>query len=93
MSISSETGTIVSLVYDIPKRKIVTFIAFSKGHWERRKEALGDKRNEEDFMRWKELAKDGIQTDRYLMSKQADIVEVFRGPGSLKAIDQTWETL
>ncbi|KAH9478318.1 hypothetical protein JR316_0008771 [Psilocybe cubensis] len=88
-----ETGTVVSLVYDIPNRKITTLIAFSKGHWEHPLEAHGDKRNPNDFARWRQLAKEGIQTDRHLLSEQADIVEVFKGPGGLEPIDESWDTL
>jgi hypothetical protein len=40
-----ETGTICSLVYDIPNKKISTLLAFSQGHWEHPEEAHGDKRN------------------------------------------------
>lgn len=40
-----ETGTICSLVYDIPNKKISTLLAFSQGHWEYPEEAHGDKRN------------------------------------------------
>lgn len=31
-AVNTETGTIVSLVFDIPNRKITTLIAFSKGN-------------------------------------------------------------
>ncbi|KAF4618477.1 hypothetical protein D9613_010061 [Agrocybe pediades] len=90
---TTETGTVVSLVYDIPNKKITTSIAFSKGHWEHPNEAHGDKRNLEDLSRWRELAKEGIQTDRHMLSAQADIVEVFKGPGDLKPIEQSWPTM
>lgn len=40
-----ETGTICSLVYDIPNKKISTLLAFSQGHWENPADAHGDKRN------------------------------------------------
>ncbi|KAF9567121.1 hypothetical protein CPC08DRAFT_703358 [Agrocybe pediades] len=88
-----ETGTVVSLVYDIPNKKITTSIAFSKGHWEHPNEAHGDKRSPEDLSRWRELAKEGIQTDRHMLSAQADIVDVFKGPGDLKPIEQSWPTM
>lgn len=109
---NSETGTIVSLVYDMPNKKITTLLAFSKGessswisypflldtnilkgHWENPHEAHGDKRNAADFARWRQLAKIGIQTDRYMLAEQADIVEVFRGKGELQAIEEGWPTL
>jgi phenolic acid decarboxylase len=88
-----ETGTIVSLVYDIPRKKITTLLAFSKGHWENAESAHGDKRNAEDLERWRGLAKLGIQTDRFMLSEQADILEDFRGAGSLVPIDMDMPTL
>jgi hypothetical protein len=87
-----ETGTICSLVYDIPNQKITTLIAFSKGHWEKAEEAHGDKRNAEDFERWRGLAKIGTQTDRFMLSEQADINENFRGKGNLVPIDEAAPT-
>ncbi len=82
-----------SLVFDIPRQKITTMLGFSKGHWEKAEDAHGDKRNPEDLGRWRVLAKIAIQTDRVLLSKQADIVEDFRGPGNLKAVDNSLPTL
>jgi hypothetical protein len=35
-----ETGTICSLVYDIPMKRISTLLAFSQGHWENPVEAV-----------------------------------------------------
>lgn len=88
-----ETGTIVSLVYDIKNKKITTMIGFSKGHWEYNAEAHGDKRNPEDYARWRKLAEYGNQRDRLILSEQADILEVSRGAGSLVPIDPDAETL
>lgn len=88
-----ETGTMCSLVYDIPRRRITTMIGFSKGHWEKAKDAHGDKRNPEDFERWRGLAKIGIQTDRVILNEQANILEDFRGPGNLKPAENSWPTL
>ncbi|EIM86466.1 phenol acid carboxylase [Stereum hirsutum FP-91666 SS1] len=88
-----ETGTIVSLVYDIPRKRITTMIGFSKGHWEHAKEAHGDKRNPADFERWRALAKIGTQTDRHILCEQADILEVFKGKGDLVPIEPDAETL
>ncbi|GME62729.1 phenol acid carboxylase [Neofusicoccum parvum] len=88
-----ETGTIVSLVYDIPSEKITTLIAFSKGHWEHAEEAHGDKRNPEDFERWRGLAKLGTQIDRKMLPEQADILEVYRGKGELEPIEHHWPTV
>ncbi|PYH41666.1 uncharacterized protein BP01DRAFT_360157 [Aspergillus saccharolyticus JOP 1030-1] len=88
-----ETGTICSLVYDIKQEKITTLLGFSKGHWERNDDAKGNKRNREDLERWRGLAKIGSQTDRVLLSEQADIVEDFRGPGDLEGIEMEWPTL
>lgn len=87
-----ETGTVVSLVYDIPKQKITTLIAFSKGHWQHAEEAHGDKRNREDLERWRGLARMGTQAERYMLSEQATIVENFKGKGDLRPIAQDAET-
>ncbi|KAK7416187.1 hypothetical protein QQX98_005384 [Neonectria punicea] len=38
-----ETGTIVSIAYDIPKGKVTTLIGFSAGHWQNPEAAHGDK--------------------------------------------------
>lgn len=81
-----ETGTVVSLVYDIVNKKVTTLIAFSKGHWENADSAHGDKRNPEDFERWRGLAKVGIQTERLMLSEQAKIVDIFKGQGDLEPI-------
>ncbi|KAJ6087774.1 hypothetical protein N7467_006688 [Penicillium canescens] len=89
-----ETGTICSLVYDIPNKRISTLLAFSQGHWAQNEAAHGDKRNPEDLARWRELAKVGeSQADRVLLSEQADILVDFRGPGSLEDIKMEWPTL
>jgi hypothetical protein len=88
-----ETGTICSLVYDIPNRKISTLLAFSQGHWENPKEAHGDKRNAGDFERWRGLAGIGRQTDRFLLNEQAELVEVFKGKGELEPIDEGMLTM
>jgi len=88
-----ETGTICSLVYDIPNKKISTLLAFSQGHWEHPQEAHGDKRNPTEFERWRGLAKIGKQTDRFMLNEQADILEAFKGKGDLVPIDPEAETL
>jgi hypothetical protein len=89
----TETGTICSLVYDIPNNKISTLLAFSQGHWEHPQEAHGDKRNPADFQRWRGLAAIGKQTDRFMLNEQADILEAFKGKGDLVPIDPEAETL
>lgn len=88
-----ETGTVCSLVYDIPRQKISTLLAFSQGHWENAEKAHGDKRNAEDFQRWRELAKIGTQVDRFLLNEQADILESFKGKGDLIPIKGDEETV
>lgn len=88
-----ETGTICSLVYDIPKKKITTLLGFSKGHWENPEAAHGNKRNPEDFKRWRGLAEIGKQTDRHLLFDQADIKESFKGLGDLEDVDVNAPTL
>jgi hypothetical protein len=90
---SPEAGTICSLVYDIPNKKISTLLAFSQGHWEYPQEAHGDKRNPADLERWRGLAKIGKQTDRFMLNEQADILEAFTGKGDLVPIDPEAETL
>ncbi|KAK7705177.1 hypothetical protein SLS63_014173 [Diaporthe eres] len=88
-----ETGTVCSLVYDIPNRKISTLISFSKGHWEHPQEAHGDKRKPEDFERWRGLAKLGHQSERFMLSEQADIKEVFKGAGDPVPIERDVVTI
>ena len=88
-----ETGTICSLVYDITKQTISTLLAFSQGHWDRPKEAHGDKRDPVAFDRWRELAKIGRQSDRFMLTEQAHIIENFKGSGDLEAIDGNAITL
>ncbi|KAF3768115.1 hypothetical protein M406DRAFT_253880 [Cryphonectria parasitica EP155] len=81
-----ETGTFVSLIYDIPNKRISTGAAFSKGHWEQPQDAHGDKRNPEDLERWRALSKLGTQTERLVLAEQASILEVFKGAGQLQPI-------
>ncbi|PYH44032.1 phenol acid carboxylase [Aspergillus saccharolyticus JOP 1030-1] len=90
-----ETGTICSLVLDIPNQRLSTLLGFSKRHWRTENEAAhGDKRNAEDFARWRELAKiESSQADRILLSEQAEILEDSRGVGDLEPIDLSWQTL
>lgn len=64
-----------------------------KGHWENAEAAHGDKRNPTDFERWRGLAQIGIQTDRHMLSEQAEIVDTFKGKGDLEPIEQSWPTL
>jgi len=82
-----ETGTVVSVVYDIRGKKMTTMIAFSEGHWKRREEALGDKRNKADRERWGKLADVGNQASRFMLSEQGTIVEVFKGRGNMAPIE------
>ena len=88
-----ETGTIVSLVYDIKLRQITTLLGFSKGHWENPEMAHGDKRNKEDFERWRGLAKIGTQAERFMLAERATVLEVFRGKGDLEPIEPDAVTL
>lgn len=88
-----ETGTVCSAVWDIQNKTMTTLLSFSEGHWTKPKEAHGDKRNPKDFARWKELAKIGKQTDRFMLSEQGHIVESFKGKGDLEPIDLNAETL
>lgn len=78
---------------DIVQKRISTIIAFSKGHWENSHDAHGDKRNPKDFERWRELAKIGIQTDRYLIIEQATVDKIYEGRGNLEDIDENAPTV
>ncbi|KAH6867718.1 Calycin-like protein [Thelonectria olida] len=82
-----ETGTTVSLVYDITKGTINGLLNFSKGHWNYPVLAHGDKRNQTDFDRWRGLAKIGTQVERYMLVERAYILESFKGKGELLPID------
>lgn len=88
-----ETGTMCSLVYDIPKRAVTTMLGFSQGHWEKPEAAHGDKRNKQDLDRWRGLAKVGTQVDRKMLCEQAEIEEDFRGKGELEGIEMDWPVL
>jgi hypothetical protein len=90
---TEETGTICSLVYDIPLKKITTLLGFSKGHWEHAEEAHGDKRNSADLAKWRKLAEIGKQTDRHMLSEQADISTVSKGKLNLEPIEESWPTM
>ncbi|SPC67896.1 uncharacterized protein UHOD_05360 [Ustilago sp. UG-2017b] len=80
-------------LYDIKNQKITTMLNFSKGHWEYPEKAHGDKRSPEDFQRWRDLAKIGVQTDRHILNDQATILETFHGAGDLQDIDLNAATL
>ncbi|KAH6896054.1 Calycin-like protein [Thelonectria olida] len=88
-----ETGTVVSLVYDIVKGTISGLLSFSKGHWEHAEEAHGDKRNPKDFDRWRGLASLGTQKERFMLVEQAHILENFKGKGDLVPIEPDAVTL
>ncbi|KAG0204564.1 hypothetical protein BGX28_003535 [Mortierella sp. GBA30] len=88
-----ETGSIVSAVFDIPRKRVTAMIGFSKGHWTQAEQAHGDKRNPDDFARWRKLAEIGKQTDRHILNDQVTILEIFYGPGSLEDIDLDAPTL
>ncbi|KAM5349270.1 hypothetical protein ACJ41O_005777 [Fusarium nematophilum] len=86
-----ETGTIVSLVYDVNKT-VSGLLGFSQGHWENPEAAHGDKRNPVDLERWRELAVIGNQTERFILTEKADIVDIFKGKGELGEIDPNGPT-
>jgi phenolic acid decarboxylase len=81
-----ETGSVISVVYDITKKTMTSLISFSEGHWKHSKKALGNKKNKEDLERWRTLADIGNQASRFMLSEQAEIVEVFKGKGDLEPI-------
>lgn len=88
-----ETGTICSLVYDLTKGTVTTLLGFSKGHWENPESAHGDKRNAEDFQRWRGLAGIGNQAERFMLAEQGSVVEKFWGKGGLEPIEPDAVTL
>ena len=63
------------------------------GHWENAEAAHGDKRTPEDFERWRGLSKIGSQTDRFVLSEQAQDVQSYKGKGDLSPIEQAWPTI
>ena len=83
----------MSLVYDIKLRQITTLLGFSKGYWENPEMAHGDKRDEEDFERWRRLAKIGTQAERFMLAERATVLEVFRGKEDLEPIEPDAVTL
>jgi hypothetical protein len=53
----------------------------------------GDKRNPEDFERWRKLAEVGKNTDREVIPEQATIDTITEGRGDLEDIDEDAPTL
>ncbi|KAK4687536.1 hypothetical protein P7C73_g2578, partial [Tremellales sp. Uapishka_1] len=89
----AETGTVVSIIVDLPKKRITTYMAFSKGHWDFPEKAHGDKRNADDFARWRTLADVGKNTDRHILPEQATIDTISEGKGDLEDIDDDAPTI
>lgn len=87
-----ETGTICSLVYDLREGTVSTLLGFSKGHWEGAEAAHGDKRDPGVLERWRRLAEVGKQTERFMLTEQAGVVEKFKGRGGLVPIELDAET-
>ncbi|KAF9568574.1 hypothetical protein EC968_002912 [Mortierella alpina] len=83
----SETGSVFSIVYDIPNKRLTGLLGLSKGHATQPELARGDKRNPEDLARWWKLSEIGKQTERTMISEQVDVVESFIGSGNLDDID------
>ncbi|KAJ9122770.1 hypothetical protein QFC24_004200 [Naganishia onofrii] len=88
-----ETGTVVSIIVDLTQKRITTYMAFSRGHWDYPEKAHGDKRNPEDFERWRKLAEVGKNTDREVIPEQATIDTITEGRGDLEDIDENAPTL
>ncbi|KAI0045092.1 hypothetical protein FA95DRAFT_172046 [Auriscalpium vulgare] len=90
-----ETDTIVSLIVDLPRKRITTFGAFSHGHWSRPEDAHGNKRNPVDLQRWRGLASiEGSEPkNRHIMSKYATIHDIVEGKCEFEDIDEDAETL
>jgi hypothetical protein len=89
-----ETGTIISMVVDLKNETVTSLGGFSRGHWDNPTAAHGDKRNPEDFERWRALANVGKgAADREMLAHQARIKERFYGRGELGEVDESWPTL
>ncbi|KAJ9109788.1 hypothetical protein QFC20_003204 [Naganishia adeliensis] len=88
-----QTGTVVSIIVDLAQKRITTYMAFSRGHWDNPEKAHGDKRNPADFSRWRELAQIGKNTDREILPEQATIDTITEGRGELEDIDEDAETI
>ncbi|QRV93644.1 phenolic acid decarboxylase [Ceratobasidium sp. AG-Ba] len=85
-----ETDTVVSLIVDLPRMHVTTFMAFSNGHWSQPEQAHGNKRSQKDIERWRELAKvkAGLPGQRHVIPEQATIDLVIDGQGDLEDIDE-----
>ena len=83
----------MSIVADLEKKRITTYMAFSKGHWDNPEDAHGDKRNQADFDRWRGLANIGTQVDRHILPEQATLDEVYEGRGDIEDIDPEQPTI
>jgi hypothetical protein len=88
-----ETGTIVSLVYDIQRATVTTLYALSEGHRERPEGAHEDERDRRDSERRRGSAVAGKQTERMVLVERAEIVEKFKGRGQLAEIGPEAETM
>ncbi|KAH7399344.1 Calycin-like protein [Pyrenochaeta sp. MPI-SDFR-AT-0127] len=49
---------------------------------------IPSKKKKQDLERWRKLAEVGNQTSRFMLSEQADVVEVFKGKGNLVPIEE-----
>lgn len=47
------------------------------GHWDKPEDAHGDKRNPEDFDRFRGLAKIGTQMERHILPEQATLNQIY----------------
>ncbi|CAE6499152.1 unnamed protein product [Rhizoctonia solani] len=90
-----ETDTIVSLIVDLPHKRLTTFMAFSYGHWSFPEQAHGNKRSVQDLERWRGLAtrEAGLPMKRHIIPEQATIDRIFEGQGDLEDIDNNDITL
>ncbi|CAO3563509.1 unnamed protein product [Mortierella alpina] len=88
-----ETGSVFSIVYDIPNKRLTGLLGLSKGHATQPELARGDKRNPDDLARWWKLSEVGKQTERHMISDQVDVIESFNGSGKLDDIDLSAFTL
>lgn len=71
-------------MYDIPRDH--EHAGVFEGYWERAPDAHGNKRNVGDWERWRSLARIGVQSERVVLSEQADVLEDFGGLASSRLL-------
>ncbi|GAA5858764.1 hypothetical protein JCM8547_004977 [Rhodosporidiobolus lusitaniae] len=91
ISWTEETGSVVTVCYDLEEKRVSSFIALSYGHFNEPEKAKGWKREKMD--EWRELSKiDPSPSGRELLSQVAKVEEISEGRGKLPDIDPEWPT-